>query len=135
MLFSVRYLAITALVLGLVWVASPAPAQDLPERIVNRWGMEFILVPAGRYAVCKGPESDEAGPGFVDLGAFYLQVTEVTRGHWSGLKADNRFGAVTKEESKLPAHGLSHGDSLNLVSKINKVVGKNIYRLAREAEW
>ncbi len=124
---------VTALAAALA--GAPAPAQELPRRLVNRWGMEFILVPAGRYPICLGNEADEAGAGFVDLEAFYLQSTEVTRGQWEGAGVEDRFGRVRGDEALLPAHGLSHGDALNLAAKVNRAAGKRLYSLPGEAQW
>ena len=118
-----------------VCLPGSAPAQDLPTRIATSQGLEFVLVPAGRYQVCHGPEADETGPGFVDLDAFYIQITEATRAQWSGLGVDDRFGRIKEEEKALPAHGLSHGDALNLAAKLNQTVNKNIYYLPQEAQW
>ena len=131
----IHHLTIPLLAWSLVFLAVAVPAQDLPRRITNRWGMEFILVPSGRYTVCHGPEGDEAGPGFADLNAFYLQVTEVTRAQWKALGVDNRFEPLSDEKAAFPAHGLSHGDALNLVGKINGLSGRRLYRLPGEAEW
>ncbi len=131
----IHHLTIPFLAWSLLFSAVATPAQDLPGRITNRWGMEFILVPAGRYEVCQGPESDEAGPGFVDLKAFYLQSTEATQAQWTALGVDYRFGAPEGAKAAFPAYGLSHGDALNLVKKINGLSGRRLYRLPGEAEW
>ena len=128
---------IAGLLLALLLALSgpQAQAQELPRRLVNRWGMEFILVPAGSYPVCLGRESDERGPGYAELGAFYLQVTEVTQAQWRAVGADDRFGPPDTGADALPARGLSHGDAQNLAVKMNKTVGGYLYRLPSEAEW
>ena len=130
-----RFLIVIFISWSVVFCSSPVPAQGLPSRIVTSQGMEFVLVPAGRHLVCHGPETDETGPGFVDLDAFYIQTTEATRTQWAGLGVDDRFGRIKEEESSLPAHGLSHGDALNLAARLNRTVGRNIYSLPKEAQW
>ncbi|MBW1712046.1 MAG: hypothetical protein JRJ59_02710, partial [Deltaproteobacteria bacterium] len=71
--------------LGQTW------SQDLPPRLIDQRGLEFILVPAGRYAICGGPEPDEQPGRTMELKAFYLQATELTRGQWRTAGGDGRY--------------------------------------------
>lgn len=124
-----------ALPLLLLLYQDQALAQALPKRILNQWGMEFILVPAGSYRICGGPEADERTSlpdGLIDLPAFYLQATEVTQEGWNRAGVDDRF---SDPKPGLPAWGLSHGDAENLAARLNRLSGRPLYRLPREAEW
>jgi formylglycine-generating enzyme required for sulfatase activity len=124
-------LSLCLLLAGLA-LAAPAPAADPPARLINRWGLEFILVPAGRYQVCDGTEADERGPGWVDLPAFYLQATELTRGQWRALGLDGRFGS---SEPDLPVDNQSFADAEAVVRRLNSLAGAPLYRLPGEAQW
>jgi len=121
--------------LALLWFPGFSEAQTLPQRLVNQWGMEFILVPAGSYRACGGPETDERTDlpgGMIELPAFYLQATEVTQEQWNRVGPDDRF---SRPGPGLPAQGLSHGDAENLAARLNQLSGRPVYRLPGEAEW
>jgi len=124
------------LLAGLVLLLGPAPARaELPARLVNRWGLEFILVPAGRYTVCGGPEVDEQPGREVELAAFYLQATELTQAQWQALTGDKLAARFANPGPDNPADQVSHGDALSLAARLNELAGQPLYGLPREAEW
>lgn len=130
-----RAALLVGLVLALwaVW-SSPVRAGDLPRRLVDRWGIEFTLIPAGEHRVCGGPEVDEQPGRAVRLGAYYLSTTELTRDQWRAITGrTDRYPA--DEPGDLPANGLSLGDGVHLTNRLNQIAGRALYRLPREVEW
>lgn len=122
------FLAVLVLLCGYM----PTYAQELPARIINKFGMEFVLIKAGTYPACLGQEADEVSPGKFQVEAFYIQTTELTRGQWQAAGLDSRYDGQPPD---LPADRLSHGDARIAAQRLSRKFPGVRYRLPRELEW
>ena len=61
---------------------------------------------------------------------FYLQTSEITAAQWDAVMKKNPFNT-----SRLPATRVSWNEVQKFIQKLNRMAGKNLYRLPTEVEW
>jgi formylglycine-generating enzyme required for sulfatase activity len=127
------------------------PPGALPARYKNSLGMEFVLVPKGKFLMGGGGGQGILGTKEVEIPHdFYLGVYEVTQGEWQAVSGANpsyfsRVGRnkdavkdIPDEELKrFPVEGVSWIDAQKFLEALNageKEAGW-VYRLPKEAEW
>jgi formylglycine-generating enzyme required for sulfatase activity len=136
-------LAVVISAATLLWVGYSPLAADIttPAKEVqtNSIGMKFVLIPAGTFMM--GSPQDEAGRKDDETlhkvtisEPFYLQSTEVTQGQWKRVMGNNP-SKFTECGDDCPVEDVSWVDAQKFIEKLNKMEGKNTYRLPTEAEW
>ncbi len=113
-------------------------ASELPPRVHNDLGMEFVLIPAGSFMMGSPPDepnrdADEVQHRVVIKKPFYLQVTEVTLGQWRAIMGTPWLGR-RRGRPDLPVTRVSWFDARDFIEKLN-ALGMGRYRLPTEAEW
>jgi len=115
-------------------------AFALEPELSNSIGMEFVLIPSGRFLM--GSPSDEP---YRDKGEiqhevtigkpFYLQTTEVTIKQWQSVmgKPWHNFFRRPKGNENLPVTRICQYDIKEFLRKLNSM-GAGTYRLPTEAE-
>jgi formylglycine-generating enzyme required for sulfatase activity len=110
-----------------------------PKLCTNTIGMEFVLIPAGKFKM--GSPSDEEGR-FEDEGpihqvtignALYMGRYEVTQQQWRAVMGDNP--SCFTGDDDLPVECVSWDDVQEFIWKLNDKEGTTKYRLPSEAEW
>lgn len=128
---------------------------------INSIGMEFVLIPAGEYVMgaqgalkeidfVKGhrpfddpykrklkpllsADSDENPSHAVKIGkSFYMGKYEVTQDQYEKVMGSNPSFFKGKN---LPVESVSYNDATEFIEKLNRLEGKNKYRLPTEAQW
>jgi len=146
----------TIVVACLIWCAGPAGAQDLPlidstqkakaaqQKAASRlgkpvtWsntvGMQFQLIPAGRF-VMGCPSGDEDAPlHTVTISKpFYIGKHEVSRAQWEKVTGTQRSDFFSGEN--MPINYITWYDVNAFFRKLKKTEPDNAYRLPTEAEW
>ena len=109
-----------------------------PKRIRNKIGMEFVLIPAGSFMMGSpdGEGNDEEHPRHrVEITRpFYLQTTEVTQGQWKAVMGSN-LSYFDSCGDDCPVERVSWEDAQEFIRRLNRMEGREIYRLPTEAEW
>ena len=130
----------------------------LRKKLVNKIGMEFILIPGGEFIMGSEDLVDDPSnltaleekiqeastqEGFstydfsprhvVKIKPFYMGRTPVTQAQWTRLMGNNK--STYKEGWDLPIESVSWYDALKFVEKINDLMGTDAHRLPTEAEW
>jgi len=135
------------------WLEATAEAvsnKELPRRITNKFGMEFVEVPAGRFYMGRFIPSRTTFSSVEYLNTqlhpveiskpFFLGVTEVTSWHESqiGIAA----GHTKREEYGIPSSAnqqatciASWNEAVELAATLSKLDPDYKYRLPTEAEW
>jgi formylglycine-generating enzyme required for sulfatase activity len=99
--------------------------------------MEFVQIPAGCFQMGSPPNetgrsSDEGPEHKVCVDGFWMGKYEVTQAQWQKVMGTNP--AYFKGADN-PVENVSWEDAQEFINKLNKQIGKNIYRLPTEAEW
>ena len=129
--------------------SSPSPQKTLTNNI----GMEFVLIPSGRFTMGSPISPEETAKKFggdVDLyedqhpahpvqisRPFYLQKTELTQGQWRSVTGQNP-SHFSECGDDCPVESVSWDDIQMFLQKLNKLEGlegADRYRLPTEAEW
>jgi formylglycine-generating enzyme required for sulfatase activity len=94
----------------------PTPSQKMPlqERIKDSIGIEFLLIPVGKYRMGSGSNPEETSQRFGDSARlfesehpqhevnirnpFYLQTTQVTVGHWRKFIYEKQYKSEAERE-------------------------------------
>ncbi len=117
--------------------AAGAGRKAGPSKVRNRAGMEFVLIPAGKFRM--GSASDEAGDQEkpvteVTIGqAFYMGKHEVTQKQWEKLMGNRP--SDFKRCNDCPVEHISWNDAQAFVRALNDMEDSKRYRLPTEAEW
>jgi sulfatase modifying factor 1 len=104
----------------------------------NSLGMEFVLVPAGRFVMGSSPDephrsqSEFQHPVTISR-PFYIQTTEVTLKQWRAVMGKRFFGP-RKGTDNSPVVQVSWQDCKRFIKKLN-AKGEGNYRLPTEAQW
>ncbi len=121
-----------------VVIIYPVKSSCMEKVIKNSLGMEFVLVPAGRFMM--GSPSDEPHRDsseklhqVIITKPFYLQSTEVTLKQWRSLMGKRLFGRRWGS-GNLPVTRVSWYDCIKFIKKLNRL-NEGFYRLPTEAEW
>lgn len=122
----------------------------IPKTYTNSIGMEFVLIPKGRFMMGSKLSAEEISKrygGDADIfeyehpqhevtisKPFYLQSTSVTQGQWQKITDDNP--SYFKEGGdNCPVEKVSWEDAQDFIYKLNEMGASDIYRLPTEAEW
>lgn len=119
----------------------PACADAQKKTLVNRLGMEFVLIPAGSFIMGSPSDedsrnADEIQHQVIITKSFYMQTTEVTVGQWRRLMGRSFKGFFKRrnEPDNIPVNRICFHDVEAFLEKLNALEdGK--YRLPTEAEW
>lgn len=104
----------------------------------NDIGMEFVLIPAGKFKMGadKNFESAEANelPQHEVLISkpFYLGKYEVSQDQWYKIMGENPSNF---KDRRRPVEDVSWNKVQEFIKKLNEIEGNNLYRLPTEAEW
>jgi formylglycine-generating enzyme required for sulfatase activity len=116
--------------------------------LTNSLGMEFVLIPAGRFHMgapqgTEDADTDERPLHEVEITRpFYLGVHLVTQGEYQLVTGTNRsaFRRVARcDTRRFPIEGVSWYDAMAFIQMLSnlpqeKAAGR-VYRLPTEAEW
>jgi formylglycine-generating enzyme required for sulfatase activity len=137
---------VAALIMGKIQLqaAQAAPTgkkKALPKKITNGLGMQFVLIPAGTFAMGSPPDepgraNDEKEHGVTISTPFYLQTTEVTQRQWKQLMEENpsRFKFDNCGDD-CPVETVSWQEAQEFIKRLNEKEKTDQYRLPTEAEW
>ncbi|MCA8986542.1 MAG: SUMF1/EgtB/PvdO family nonheme iron enzyme [Planctomycetaceae bacterium] len=117
------------------------PAATHSANVTNTIGMEFKLIPAGKFMM-GSPESEEGRSSDEDLHEvqltqdYYLGVTEVTQSQWQQVMGTTPWKGEerAKEGDDYAASYISWNDAVKFCEELSKKEGRT-YRLPTEAEW
>ena len=110
--------------------------ESLAPEFSNSLGMEFMLIPPGKFQM----GTDNGGPGqgpahrVTISQPFYLGKTEVTQGQWQAVMGDNP-SALSNCGANCPVENVSWEEVQAFIGKLNALEGGTRYRLPTEAEW
>ena len=119
----------------------PGPAQmdeDLipPNEWTNSLGMEFALVPAGKFNMgsSSGAYTREPFMSVQVSNAFYLGKHEVTQQQWVAVMGSNpsEFKDCGPD---CPVENVNWDDAQEVIRRLNEAGEGDPYRLPSEAEW
>jgi formylglycine-generating enzyme required for sulfatase activity len=126
----------------------PTPAISISQTIVpagektwrNSIGMDFVLIPAGKFMMGSetGVNNEKPGHEVSISRPFYLGKYEVTQGQWQEVMESNpsRFiGGFFNRARNLPVEMVSWEEVQEFIRKLNAKEGDTKYRLPTEAEW
>lgn len=129
----------------LVTLAPPQMArrtpQSVPEsspvqgpRLVNRFGITLVLIPAGTFQMGSDRRADNARPVHaVQLSTpFFLGIYPVTQRQWEAVMGQH-LGHFRGPEH--PVEQVSWDDAQAFLHRLNEAEGHAGYRLPTEAEW
>lgn len=108
------------------------------KTFTNSIGMEFVLIPAGKFTQTWTAGKNEFGEdvkkqrGVTISKPFYLGKHEVTQEQWVAVMGENP--AYFKGRTN-PVEQVSWLDVQKFIKKLNEKEGGNKYRLPTEAEW
>jgi formylglycine-generating enzyme required for sulfatase activity len=124
--------------------------QELPKTLRNKIGMEFVLIPAGKFDMGSnlspvdvlnefGGElryyRDEHPQHPVEITKpFYLQTTVLTQGQWNSVM-ENIPSSFKDCGDDCPVETVSWNDAQKFIDKLNQLEKTKNYRLPTEAEW
>lgn len=132
--------------------------RPLKSKIVNKIGMEFVLIPGGEFVmgtddVVEDPADlaaveaavrekekeknyspyDFAPRHVVRVGAFYLGRTPVTQGQWERVMGHNQ--ATFKGGWDFPMESVNWFEAREFIRRLNEMMQTDAHRLPTEAEW
>ncbi len=134
-------------------LALSVPCHAEAGRLLNRWGMTFLAIPAGQFmmgtqdidaATMEHPSGDpeqvrdETPPHPVRISAFYLGRTEVTQQQWldvMGTRPGPQANWQRDVWQTLPVVTVSWHRVMDFIEALNIKDGMHQYRLPTEAEW
>ncbi len=117
---------------------SPMAASALEKSLTNSLGMEFVLIPVGKFTMGSpanepGRDRDEVMHTAEISQPFYLQTTEVTVKQWRDIMGRSFFGRKRGSDN-MPVVRVSWQDCIKFIKKLN-ARNDGSYRLPTEAEW
>jgi formylglycine-generating enzyme required for sulfatase activity len=127
--------------IAVVLVMNAGVAVGLEPKLANSIGMEFVLIPSGRFLM--GSPSDEPYRNTGEIQhevtishPFYLQTTEVTVAQWQNVmgKPWYYFFRRPKCSGNMPITRIGLYDIRKFIERLN-ARGEGTYRLPTEAEW
>jgi formylglycine-generating enzyme required for sulfatase activity len=110
------------------------PVSPPEPRFVDRFGIAFILIPAGTFQMGSDHEyNDEKPVHTVRLSRpFYLGIYPVTQRQWEGVMGSNPSRFQGPEH---PVEQVSWDKVQEFIRSLNTHEGRALYRLPTEAEW
>jgi formylglycine-generating enzyme required for sulfatase activity len=140
-----------------VIVAPPAiVVPQLAPSFVNWIGMEFVLIPSGKFQMGSTEADERRWNGFlgkykqnlnlsrerpareVTIGSpFYLGKYPVTQGEWKAIMGVLWWGNPSwfKGDDRLPVERVSWDDCQEFIRRLNAKKDGYVYGLPSEAEW
>ena len=116
-------------------VKPEAVSESLPKTLRDKFGIEFVLIPAGEFPMgSRDKEKDETPVHQVRISsAFYLGKYEVKQAQWQAVMGNNpsRFS----NDPNRPVEQVSWEEVQQFIGQLNSREGSNTYRLPTEAEW
>jgi formylglycine-generating enzyme len=117
-------------------------AKESPKfekEITNKVGMEFVLIKPGTFLMGSPEEEYERGRDETQhrvtlKKGYYLQKTLVSQQQWRAVMGEKNNPSQFKGND-LPVDTVSWDDAKEFCAKLNKMEGKEYYRLPTEAEW
>ncbi|MBW2062577.1 MAG: formylglycine-generating enzyme family protein [Deltaproteobacteria bacterium] len=135
-----------------------AEERPLKKKLVNKIGMEFILIPGGDFimgtdslvddpadleaveAAVREQEKqdnytryDSAPQHLVRIRSFYIGRTPVTQGQWELVMKRNQ--ASYKGGHDFPIETVHWYEAQEFIERLNEMMNTNAHRLPSEAEW
>jgi serine/threonine protein kinase len=123
--------------------------SPLPKQYINGLGMEFVLVPKGKFWMGGG--GGKVGDREVEISHdFYLGKYEVTQEEWHKVMGNNpsffpRMKGLVKDDlrhlredaKRFPVEMISYNDALTFMERLNErqQIAGWVYRLPKESEW
>jgi len=114
-------------------------AQAQGRTFKNSIGMEFVLIPAGRFTSTWkakndfGEETQQQRVVTISK-PFYLGKYEVTQEQWVAVMGEGSNRSRFKGRTN-PVERVSWDDAQEFIKKLNEEEGGNKYRLPTEGEW
>lgn len=128
------------LVIVLMAALFPPAGLSSEQTYRNSIGMEFVLIPAGSFAMGSLESEDGRDGGGKEIQhnvtltkPIYMQVTEVTVDQWESIMGKKLIG-WRKGAGNMPITRVSWKDCHKFIKKLN-ARGEGVYRLPTEAEW
>ena len=124
-----------------LWKVIPVRGNSLQAQIQNSLGMQFKLIPSGKFMM-GSPESedgraDDEQQHEVNLTRdYYLGTTEVTQSQWETVMGTTPWKGMekTREGADYAASYISWNDAVKFCERLSRLEGQT-YRLPTEAEW
>jgi len=113
--------------------------QLAPKASMSSLGMEFVSIPAGRFAMGCSPGDSQCGGDEnprheVRISrSFELGKYEVTQGQWVKVMGNNPSNF--KGDDRLPVEQVSWNEAQAFIAKLNDLNDGYRYRLPTEVEW
>lgn len=130
------FLSFMATLLLMAFGASGASAAS--SKYTNSIGMEFILIPAGEFAMGSARNNtyiigDDTPPHTVLVDKpFYLGAYEVTQVQWKVVMGNNPSASLGDNK---PVENITWEDAQEFIRRLNEKEGHARYRLPSESEW
>jgi formylglycine-generating enzyme required for sulfatase activity len=106
----------------------------LEPRLVDRFGISFVLIPAGTFQMGsdRGDDNEKSMHTVRISQPFYLGIFPVTQRQWEVVMGSNpsRF-----QGSEHPVEQVSWDKVQEFIRSLNTHEGRALYRLPTEAEW
>jgi formylglycine-generating enzyme required for sulfatase activity len=111
---------------------------ELPE-YENQYGMRFLRIPSGGSGVGSGPNEigrspDEMLQPAVIERPYFLSITEVTRGQYRKVVAEDAATSLPVGGDDLPVTDVTWEEAVEFCKRLSKLTGAT-YRLPTETEW
>ncbi|MFH0871486.1 MAG: SUMF1/EgtB/PvdO family nonheme iron enzyme [bacterium] len=129
--------AVTTSGTGTSPAATPTPTSKTYRDPTT--GMEFVLIPAGRFLMGSPPSETGRDSGedpqreVVITHPLYLGKYEVTQAQWRAIMTNNPSKHQNCDDC--PVEGVYWNDAQEFLRRLNQRSGTTGYRLPTEAEW
>ncbi|MGE0684181.1 MAG: SUMF1/EgtB/PvdO family nonheme iron enzyme [Candidatus Binatia bacterium] len=111
-------------------ITSPPPLSE----ITNSLGMQFVLIPAGKFLMGSENEGDEQPVREVRIiQPFYMGKYLVTQEQWQTVMGSNP--SHFEGELSRPVENVSWNNAQEFLRKLSEREKEKLYRLPTEAEW
>jgi len=126
-------------------------ARSLPPKFTNKYRMEFVLIPEGKFTMGSAAEEIEKPAHEVTIGQpFYITRYEVTQWQWRAVMSTTMDEQRTKVKAErkslvaLPMAGegddraayyVNWQEAQTFIQRLNALQDGRTYRLPTEAEW
>jgi formylglycine-generating enzyme required for sulfatase activity len=121
-------------------------SRPLPRTRTNQAGIEFVLIPPGRFMMgsAKGNAEEKPVHQVTINQAFYMGKYEVTQAQWQTLMGTTLHQQRDKvaqpyiivgEGDDYPMYFVSWEEATTFVQRLNATDDGYVYRLPTEAEW
>jgi sulfatase modifying factor 1 len=128
-------------VIAVILSLNAGMACGLEPKLGNSLGMEFVLIPSGRFLMGSPPDEPyrdkrEIQHEVTISKPFYMQTTEVTIKQWQKVMGRPwyYFFRRPKGDQNFPVTRICQYDIQKFLERLNRM-GEGTYRLPTEAEW